>query len=527
MQRGKEAMKVRRTGLSFTVAIIFLLATSGLAQDRPERQPYREGEFWQFKYRSWGWMPLSTDSTRLPDGIYEIVYSQKQFRTFYAGPEEREELSPANPKLMNLLAQGQDFQFPVAPGKKWSYEYTRTQSVGDGGPVHIVHQRRIVELHVERIERVTTEAGILNAFKVVKVDRRIGTYRPREVTTYYYSEQTNSVVKMLFGGGGAKIEAVLIKHGIAPAALNLASTPQSEPVQAAKTAGAATAPAPVTNAAIDAAQKTPKPSVPSLEAASAAMSLPPADRLELFIGERDKSVDLDKIAASRPAAKTENAAPPLPAKPQAPASPVATNQELALLTKPAPPVVAESLQFKINIIGQRKEPDGNYSEVFINEGSALRSRDNFQVHLEASRPAYVYILIYDSEDRASQLFPDPKIEHSGVVEAGKSLIVPGPGSWFWLDDSAGTETIYVLASEKPMTDIRVLLARIQTADDKGQQRASQEIKERIAFMQRGVGGITKGQAVTYTLSDGKKIQKVTDVVTGTGSVVRAVSFLHR
>ena len=43
----------------------------------------------------------------------------------------------------------------------------------------------------------------------------------------------------------------------------------------------------------------------------------------------------------------------------------------------------------------------------------------------------------------------------------------------------------------------------------------------------GVGGITKGQAVTYTLSDGKKIQKVTEVVTGTGSVVRAVSFLHR
>jgi hypothetical protein len=54
-----------------------------------------------------------------------------------------------------------------------------------------------------------------------------------------------------------------------------------------------------------------------------------------------------------------------------------------------------------------------------------------------------------------------------------------------------------------------------------------EIKLRIAIVQRGVGGVTKGQAVTYVLSDGKKIQKVTDVVTGTGSVVRAVSFHHR
>jgi len=41
--------------------------------------------------------------------------------------------------------------------------------------------------------------------------------------------------------------------------------------------------------------------------------------------------------------------------------------------------------------------------------------------------------------------------------------------------------------------------------------------------QRGAGDITKGRSVTYTLSDGKKIQKVTDVVTGTESVVRAVS----
>jgi len=50
---------------------------------------------------------------------------------------------------------------------------------------------------------------------------------------------------------------------------------------------------------------------------------------------------------------------------------------------------------------------------------------------------------------------------------------------------------------------------------------------RIAVMPRGVGGIVNGNSVTYTLSDGKKIQKATDVVTGTGSAVRAVSFQHR
>jgi hypothetical protein len=46
-------------------------------------------------------------------------------------------------------------------------------------------------------------------------------------------------------------------------------------------------------------------------------------------------------------------------------------------------------------------------------------------------------------------------------------------------------------------------------------------------MHCGLGGVTKGQSVTYVVIDGKRIQKVTQVVTGTGSVVRAVSFHHR
>jgi hypothetical protein len=224
--------------------------------------------------------------------------------------------------------------------------------------------------------------------------------------------------------------------------------------------------------------------------------------------------------------KTE-ASKDLVQKAQKPAVTTESKEEIALNSKPLVHQETAALNLRMNIIGQRKESDGSYVEVLVNEGSVLRSRDNFQVHLQADRPAYVYILIYDSEGRASQLFPDPKIEHLGALEAGESLVVPQAGSWFWLDDSSGTETIYVLASEKPMNDIRDLLAKMQTADDRAQRRASEEISERIAVMQRGVGGVTKGQTVTYTLSDGKKIQKVTDVVTGTGSVVRAVSFQHR
>jgi CHAT domain-containing protein len=233
------------------------------------------------------------------------------------------------------------------------------------------------------------------------------------------------------------------------------------------------------------------------------------------------SPNLLKSAAAKPA----TVAPPFAAT-QASARPVEV-QEAALKKELSQPAVAAPLTLSMNIIGQRKEADGSYTEVLVNEGSVLRSYDNFQVHLETNRPAYVYILLYDSQDKASQLFPDPKIDQRGFLEQGRKAVVPARDLWFWLDENTGTETIYVLTSEKPMSDIQGLLAKMEAVDDAGKNRVAQEIKQRIATVQRGVGGITKGQVVTYTLSDGKRIQKVTEVVTGTESVVRAVSFLHR
>lgn len=185
------------------------------------------------------------------------------------------------------------------------------------------------------------------------------------------------------------------------------------------------------------------------------------------------------------------------------------------------------LSVTMNVIGQRKEGDGSYTEVVVREGSVLRSGDNFQVHLESNRPSHIYVLLFDSQGQASQLFPDPKIEQPGFIEGGRKIAVPDKDLWFWLDENPGTETVYVLVAEKPMSDIRGLLVKMEKANEAERKRLSGEIKQRIGIVERGVGGVDKGKAVSYTLSDGRTIQKVTDVVASSGSVVRAVSFHHR
>ena len=141
-------------------------------------------------------------------------------------------------------------------------------------------------------------------------------------------------------------------------------------------------------------------------------------------------------AESRPASSNAAAAPRPVAVPE-PGAKV----ELALKTEPPAPVAPAPLALTMNIIGQRKEPDGSYIEVLVNEGSVLRSYDNFQVHLQTNRAGHVYVLIYDSQGRASQLFPDPKIAQPGSIAGGKPVVIPGPDLWFWLDEHPGTGVV--------------------------------------------------------------------------------------
>src|SRR6476620_1861140 len=131
---------------------------------------------------------------------------------------------------------------------------------------------------------------------------------------------------------------------------------------------------------------------------------------------------LKRVAAKPAAVVAPIVAPPAPAR-------LVEVQETALKKDLPQPVMAAPLTLSINIIGQRKEADGSYTEVLVSEGSVLRSYDNFQVHLETNRPAYVYILLYDSQGTASQLFPDPKIDQRGFLEQGREAVVPARDLW--------------------------------------------------------------------------------------------------
>jgi len=91
------------------------------------------------------------------------------------------------------------------------------------------------------------------------------------------------------------------------------------------------------------------------------------------------------------------------------------------------------------------------------------------VQFETKEDAYVYIIIHDSLNKANLLFPDPRITLSNNVKANSSHTVPTSKHSFGLDENVGIETVYVLASETPLDNIKALLLAMEDVVEPKQQ----------------------------------------------------------
>lgn len=182
-------------------------------------------------------------------------------------------------------------------------------------------------------------------------------------------------------------------------------------------------------------------------------------------------------------------------------------------------------ELQVNILGQRQIGSNDYEEVAVRNGSTMKSNDNLQIHLRTTRDCYIYVLMFDSAGKASMLFPGMGGTNNRI-KGNRIYSIPAGNDWFFLDESTGTETIYVLADVSPMTDIDRLLADMEHKGSRQQKDDSQKILTQVAFLKRGIGGTSAGKPMAFKTSDGDTISNVSQVVKGRGSLVWSVSFKH-
>ena len=101
-------------------------------------------------------------------------------------------------------------------------------------------------------------------------------------------------------------------------------------------------------------------------------------------------------------------------------------------------------------------------EKIIKEGDTLYSNDFCRISFELDKNAYAYILYYDSTGNLEQLYPDPKVIKPLKVMAKTTYVIPpGDDSWFQLDEQTGTETVYMVASEEPLSNLKEVVVSLQ------------------------------------------------------------------
>lgn len=158
---------------------------------------------------------------------------------------------------------------------------------------------------------------------------------------------------------------------------------------------------------------------------------------------------------------------------------------------------SSKLSLSVGFLYENKENKGIFQ---ISNGMKLTTESNYKIYFKPFQRCYVYIIQQDSNNKIDTLYFSQK-----SIEAMKDYWVPGYNKWFYLDNSKGKETIYLLATLKPAKDIEHILDKIKGTSAQGEKvYAMQEVVHQVRNRTRSVafaGPVTEKTKPTLSQED--------------------------
>lgn len=96
----------------------------------------------------------------------------------------------------------------------------------------------------------------------------------------------------------------------------------------------------------------------------------------------------------------------------------------------------------------------------IKKDAQLETGAKLKFLVEPLSQGAVYLLLLDSDESIHVLYR----ESSSKKEGSNPAYVPPGSQWFELDDEAGRETFFLLASVEPLAELESLLTRLESAE---------------------------------------------------------------
>jgi hypothetical protein len=119
--------------------------------------------------------------------------------------------------------------------------------------------------------------------------------------------------------------------------------------------------------------------------------------------------------------------------------------------RPLPPLTLYWCGF-----GERLD-NGRWAEFALTDGSPVFAGDQLKVVFSPSADGFAYAVGRDLDGNVSVLFPKSAFEADSRVRAGDQYEVPDEAGWLTLDEQAGLDTIYLLASYDPLENLEELV----------------------------------------------------------------------
>jgi len=146
----------------------------------------------------------------------------------------------------------------------------------------------------------------------------------------------------------------------------------------------------------------------------------------------------------------------------------------------------------------------------IQRDTNLEAGTRLKFLVEPTSPSTVYLLLQDSDKVIQVLYRDSSAMKNDGRDA-QTYIPPGT-QYFELEDAAGVDTFFLLASKEPLTELETLLDRYELAEQQAEKTAlGTEIVGEIRRQQKAhrdfsrpvekpvvIGGQTRGDAGSIT-----------------------------
>lgn len=128
---------------------------------------------------------------------------------------------------------------------------------------------------------------------------------------------------------------------------------------------------------------------------------------------------------------------------------------------------------------------GSGTPTAISKDTQLKKGAKLKFLVEPLSPCSVYLLLLDSSDEISVLYRKAA-QPSGKAADGKPTYVPDGSRWFELDEKAGMETFFLLASKEPLAGLESLLDKYvaPAADAAAKKKLGAEIVAEVRRLQK-------------------------------------------